>query len=176
MYVIVPLWLAVGLGDWLCHRVTQIERNAGTKESVLHLLMLAEIGVPVLIVLFFEVNATVITIMLAALLVHELTAWWDVSYASTRRHISTVEQHMHSFMEVLPFTALALVLVNHWGQLLALFGFGAEPPVYSLQWKAEPLPLWYRAALIVAILLLAVLPYLEELRRCLRSRRRNIWQ
>lgn len=83
---------------------------------------------------------------------------------------------MHSFMEVLPFTAVALVLVNHWCQLLALFGFGAEPPVYGLQWKAEPLPLWYRAALIVAILLLAVLPYLEELRRCRRPRRRNIWQ
>lgn len=46
MCVIVPLWLLVGLGDWLCHRLTHIERNAGAKESLLHLLMLVEIGSP----------------------------------------------------------------------------------------------------------------------------------
>src|SRR5690242_11253546 len=48
MYFIVPLWHAAGLADWLCHRRTAIEKTTGLKESLIHLLMLGEMGVPVL--------------------------------------------------------------------------------------------------------------------------------
>jgi hypothetical protein len=176
LYIVLPLWLAAGLGDWMCHRYTHIQDNAGPKESFLHLLMLAEVGLPVLLALFFEINAMVIIIMLAMLVLHELTAWWDVSYAASRRHIPTVEQHMHSLLEVLPFAALSLVLVKHWGQFLALFDWGTDTPRYDLSLKSSPLPTSISITVIVAVLLLAVLPYVEEMLRCLRGRRRNLWR
>lgn len=173
MYGLVPLWLLAGLGDWLCHRATHIERNAGAPESLLHMLMLAEVGLPLLMVLFLEVNALVIGVVLAAVVIHEATGWWDVQYASTRRQIAPVEQHMHSLLEVLPLTAASYVVVLHWGQFLALFGLGSEPARMALALKAEPLPPAYLAGLLVAVVVLAGLPYLEELWRCVRWRRRE---
>ncbi len=81
MYFLLPLWIAVGFADWLCHRRTDIEHTAGTKESFIHLLMFAEVGLPLLAVPFLEVNALIIGLMLVAFLIHEATALWDVSYA-----------------------------------------------------------------------------------------------
>lgn len=173
MYGLVPLWLLAGAGDWLCHRLTHIERNAGVRESSMHMLMLAEVGVPLLMVLFLEVNALVIAVVLAALVIHEATAWWDVQYASKRRHIAPVEQHMHSLLEVLPMTAASYVVVLYWGQFLALFGAGNEPARLALAWKPAPLPPGYLAGLLVAVALLGGLPYLEELWRCHRWRKRE---
>jgi hypothetical protein len=173
MYGLVPLWLLAGLADWLCHRVTHIERNAGVSESLLHLLMLAEVGLPLLLVLFLEINALVIAVMLAMIVIHEATAWWDVHYASKRRHIAPVEQHMHSLLEVLPLAGASYVVVLYWNQFLALFGRGPEPARMGLALKAEPLPPAYLGGLLVAVALLAALPYLEELWRCVRWRRRE---
>jgi hypothetical protein len=36
MYFVLPLWLAAGFADYLCHRATHIEETSGWKESVLH--------------------------------------------------------------------------------------------------------------------------------------------
>ncbi|MFJ4292599.1 diguanylate cyclase [Cupriavidus sp. NPDC089707] len=173
MYGLVPLWLLAGAGDWLCHRFTHIERNAGVRESLLHMLMLVEVGLPLLMVLFLEINALVIAVVLAALVIHEATAWWDVQYASKRRHIAPVEQHMHSLLEVLPMAAASYVVVMYWGQFLALFGAGSEPARLALAWKPAPLPPGYLVGLLAAVVLLAGLPYLEELWRCHRWRQRE---
>src|SRR4051812_24630463 len=62
MYFVMPLWLLAGFADYLCHRAAHIESTSGPKESVLHLLLLAEMGVPVLAALFFEINAFVIAV------------------------------------------------------------------------------------------------------------------
>ena len=59
MYFILPLWLAAGFADYLCHRASGIE-HTGPKESVLHLLQFMEMAVPVLAALFLEINALVI--------------------------------------------------------------------------------------------------------------------
>jgi hypothetical protein len=66
MYFIAPLWLIAGLADWFCHRASDIEHTSGPKESVLHLVLLAEMGGPVLLALFFQVNALVIAVMIVA--------------------------------------------------------------------------------------------------------------
>lgn len=161
MYGLVPLWLLAGLGDWACHRRTRIECNAGTRESALHLLMLLEVGVPVLLALFVEVNALVLLIMLAAVLVHAVTAWWDVHYTYGKRTIGPTEQHMHGLLEVLPVSALVLVALAHWPQTLALFGAGAASADFSLSWKSPPLPSWYIAAALLGAVLLGVLPFVE---------------
>ena len=54
LYYIVPLWLSAGVSDWFCHRATHIEVTTGVKEGLCHLLMLAEVSVPVLTALFLR--------------------------------------------------------------------------------------------------------------------------
>jgi hypothetical protein len=46
MYFILPLWLAAGFADYLCHRAAHIEQTSGVKESILHLLQFVEMGIP----------------------------------------------------------------------------------------------------------------------------------
>jgi hypothetical protein len=170
MYFVVPVWIGAGLVDWACHRRTHIERNAGPAETLLHLLMFAEVGLPLLMALFLEITSTVFVVMLVALVVHEATAWWDVHYASTRRVISPLEQHMHAFLEILPLTAVLLLAASHWDAFLAVFGMGpsaADMTLSGLRLKAEPLPAWYLAVLLASVFM----PFVEELIRGLRWRR-----
>ena len=96
MFFIAPVWLLAGCADWLCHRATHIESTTGAKESLIHLLMFAEVGVPMLAVLFLQVNALTIVVMIAAFFAHEATALWDVSYAITAREVTPLEQHVHN--------------------------------------------------------------------------------
>ncbi|PPD45038.1 MAG: diguanylate cyclase [Methylocystis sp.] len=168
-YFVTPLWLAMGLLDWFCHRATQIETTTGAKESLIHLLMFLELGAPLLAVLFFVVNALVIAFMIAMFALHEATAIWDVSYAETARRVTPFEQHVHSFLEVLPLTALLLVVARHWGQFLALFGAGDEAPRFDLVWKGEDISTVYVAAVIAGAAVFGLIPYLEELWRGLRA-------
>jgi hypothetical protein len=102
MYFVLPLWLAAGFADYLCHRTAHIESNSGWTESLLHLLQFAELAVPVLAALFFEINTSIILIMIVCLVLHELTAIWDVSYATATREVTPTEQHVHSVLEMLP--------------------------------------------------------------------------
>jgi hypothetical protein len=165
LFVIVPLWMAAGIADWLCHRRSDIQHTSGAKESVIHLLMLAEMGVPVLAALLLQVNALVLVVMVVAFVLHEATALWDVSYAVSRRRVTPVEQHVHSFLEVLPFMALSFVGCLYWPQALAVAGLGPETADWGIRAKDQPLPLGYLGAVLVSIVVLEVLPYLEELWR-----------
>ena len=108
LFFILPLWMAAGVTDYVLHKRAQIEENAGTKESILHALQLGEAGIPVMLALLLEVNAFTFLVMVLAFILHELTSLWDVSYASAHRYVSPLEQHVHSFMEVLPLMALSL--------------------------------------------------------------------
>ena len=166
-YFVVPIWAASGIADWICHRATHIESTTGAKESLLHLLMLAEMAVPVLAGLFLEITSPVLALMIAAFFLHEATALWDVSYAVTRREVTPVEQHVHSFLEMVPLMALSFIAVLHWPQMLALFGLGPEGADLSIRRKESPLPTNFIAADLGSDLLFAVLPYLEELWRTL---------
>jgi len=109
MYFVLPLWLAAGFADYLCHRAAHIERTSGWKESLLHLLQFGEMALPILAALFLEINAGVVLLMIVCLLLHEATAYWDVSYATSTRKVAPVEQHVHSFLEILPLTDRALL-------------------------------------------------------------------
>jgi hypothetical protein len=173
LYFIIPLWFLAGLADWLCHRATDIAHTTGAKESLLHLLMFAEIAVPLLACLFLEINAAIFLLMILAFLAHEATALWDVSYAVPRRTVSPIEQHVHSFLEMIPLMAGIIVAVRHWGQLLALFGLGPEPARFSIALKGDPLPVLYIVLVLGAALFLELLPYLEELWRGIRAARRR---
>lgn len=170
MYFIVPVWYLAGVADWMCHRATNIQTTSGPKESLIHLLMFAELGLPLLAAIFLDVNALIIAFMIAMFLLHEATAFWDVSYAVSTRRVTPFEQHVHSFLEMIPLMALLLISARHWPQFLALFGAGDEAPRMTLDWKPEPLPRDYVATILSGAALLGLLPYLEELWRGLAAR------
>jgi hypothetical protein len=162
MYFVLPVWLAAGFADWLCHRASHIESTRGAKESAIHLLMFAEVGVPLLAAMFLEINALIITITIVAFILHEATAMWDVRYATTARTVSPIEQHIHSFPEMIPLMAIIGVVSIHWPQFLALFGAGSEAPRFDIAWKPQALPVAYILVTFAVILLFEFLPYVEE--------------
>jgi hypothetical protein len=169
LYFVLPLWLLAGIADWSCHRATRIEATSGTKESFIHLLMMGEAGVCVLMGLFLEITGLVLLVMVGAWVAHEATSFWDVSYAHGRRYVGPIEQRVHDYMGVVPLLALSIVLALHWPQALAWFGAGPEPLRLSLELKNDPLPIAYVVALLGGILLLSIIPFMEEFLRCLRS-------
>jgi hypothetical protein len=159
---VLPLWLAAGLSDWLCHRRARIERNAGRAESAIHLLMLGEAAVPVVAGLFLEITSPVLLLMFAAVIVHGATALWDVSFAVKRREVTPIEQHVHSYLEMVPLMAASFVAVLHWPEVRALFGFGRRPADWTIRHKRRPLPRGAVTALLAATVALELAPYLEE--------------
>ncbi|PJI37376.1 hypothetical protein [Ferrovibrio sp.] len=171
LFVILPLWVLVAAADYLCHRASAIERTSGLSETALHFLLLAEAGAAVLAGLFLEINALVLLFMLLALIAHELTAYWDVAYTWTRREITPLEQRVHDYLGVIPFMAFSFVLVLHWDAAALLFTTPADAANWTIALKEEPLPVVYIVMLLAAILLLDLLPYLEELLRDLRWRK-----
>ena len=168
LYCLIPLWIAVGFADWLCHRAADIGKTAGAKESALHLLMLAEIGIPLLAGLFLEINALVLLIMLAGLLAHEATSLWDLHYAHSKRDISPIEQHVHSFQEVIPMVLFAVVCILNWDQAAALLAW-SDDANFSLEWKRNPLPVVYLASVLGLTALFVGLPFVEEFLRAVRQ-------
>ena len=170
MYALFPLWLAAGFADYLCHRATRIEMNSGWRESVLHLLLFVEMGVPLLAVLLLETNALVFAVMIGSLLLHQATTFVDLAYATRTRGIPWYEQHVHSWLEMLPLAGLMLVALLHWGQFAALFGIGPETADFSLRWKETPLPFGFVLAALIAAAFTNILPVLEELARGIAAR------
>jgi hypothetical protein len=172
MYFVLPLWLFAGFADYLCHRASHIATTSGPKESLIHLLMLAEIGIAVTAAMTFEINAAIIVLMIIVWAAHEATAVWDVTFAHHKREVTPIEQWVHSYLGVLPLLSLLMVVVLHWSQFLALYGFGTEAPRFDIVWKDPPLPWGYVLPIIAATVVFEILPYVEELARGLRARLR----
>jgi hypothetical protein len=167
-WFVVPLWLGAGVADWWCHRRTDIEHTAGTKESAIHAAMMIEGGLPTMLGLFCEVNAGVLATTYATLAVHELTAIWDVAYADDRREVTPTEQHVHGFLERVPSMATAFLTVLHWDQTRSMVGRRGKAD-WKLKRKRRQLSREYRAGLLAAVAALVALPYGEELLRCVRA-------
>lgn len=131
LYGLLPGWFVPGLADWAMHRRTRIEDTAGSKESLIlphcpkgrggtPTLMMAEVGLPIALTLRYEVNPLLLTVQLGGAAVHEATALWDVKTAvDSDREVKPVEQHIHSFLESLPFAALAALMCLHADQVRA---------------------------------------------------------
>lgn len=170
---IIPFWLIVGFGDYLCHRATHIEKTSGLKESMIHALMFIEITIPVMLGLHFEITSLIVLIVLIAFVVHEITAVWDIAYAHPRREVGPIEQHLHSYLAVIPFMVMSFILCLHWGDFTALFGFGEAPADFGLRWRQPPLSATYHIIVSVIAVLFLVVPYSEELWRCFQYERRH---
>ncbi|MDB5797279.1 MAG: diguanylate cyclase [Paucimonas sp.] len=165
---VLPAWLLAGLLDWYFHRKLDIQHTSGTRESLLHILLISEGGSAVLAGMLLEINALVLAYMIACYVAHEITVWIDLRYSWPRRPIPPLEQMAHSLQEVLPLTGLLIVVTLNWDQFLALLQL-SESARWQLAWKLEPLPWQAVAAIVVASLLFAVFPFFEELWRCLRA-------
>jgi hypothetical protein len=171
MFAVLPVWILAGFTDYLCHRAARIEQNSGVPESLLHLVQFALIGIPTVLALLLSIDAAFFLIAIAAILLHHMVAFLDVRYANRTREVPPFEQMVHSFLEILPLTALALLAVLHWPDFLALTGRPAPEGSFSLRWKDQPLPLWYVLCAVGAAAIFNALPYGEELVRCLKQRR-----
>ena len=162
--VVVPLWAVAGFLDYLCHRASHIERATGMDESLLHWLMLLEVALPLALAIFFRINALVLAVMVICLIAHEITGYYDLKLAMATRRVTAFEHQVHSALEILPLTAMLLIMALHWPQTQALFGMGPERADFSL--GPKQIPRWGEIAPpIAAFVVLAVIPYAEELWR-----------
>jgi hypothetical protein len=172
LYGLLPLWGITGFIDWCCHRATGIERTSGLRESLIHSLMGVQLGIPILLCLLFQVNVLVLLICFAAFLLHEAVAHYDVHYSAPKRRISIWEVHVHNYMATIPLYLLMLIMVLNWDVVLKLV---------HLQWAGQftlqrlPAPQGgsgYLRGYLLFMLVLCVVPYIEENLRCLRARSR----
>jgi hypothetical protein len=167
LFGLIPTWVLAGTVDWWCHRRTRIEENAGLPESLSHVAMLAQAGVPATLGLFLEADAPLLALTYLATATHTATAYWDVAYASPRREIPPIEQHAHAFLEVLPMAGAAFLTVLHPTQARELFS--GKRRHWRLRPKRHPLGPGYIAGLLGALAVGLGLPYAEEIVRCTRA-------
>jgi hypothetical protein len=169
MYVLLPAWFVPGLLDWWMHRRSDIEHTSGTRESVVHLAMISEVGAPLLMALLLEINPPMLALMGGAAVA---TAAWDVRLANrSTREVRPAEQNIHSLLESMPFMALAAAACLHPRQVRALLLPGEGGRSWRLRLKRPPLPRPYLAAVLGAFAVFGTLPYVEELIRCRRAAR-----
>ena len=167
LYGILPLWGISGFIDWCCHRATKIETTSGIKESLIHSLMGIQLGIPIILCVFFEVNVLILLICFLAWFAHEFVAHWDVHYSSEIRHISIWEMHAHNYLATIPLYSLAIISVLKWDMVIrfvTLDWAGAfhfqllETPIGGPQYFP-----WY----LVFMAMTCIFPYVEENIRCL---------
>jgi hypothetical protein len=172
-YAWAPSLVAAGFIDWALHRHQRIERTAGLRESLLHLLMIAMIGTGLLAAMLLDTTASVLVLLSVVVLLHEACYLADLHVAPPRRQIPLAEQWVHGFQHLLPWAGLAGVAARAPEQTRALLG---RPDViidWSWRW-AEPMPSpIYVAALLGTALVLNIAPFAEESWRCLRVRQRE---
>jgi hypothetical protein len=173
LYGLLPLWGITGFIDWCCHRASSIEKTSGLSESLIHSVMGIQLGIPIVLGLFFEINVLILLICLAVLIAHALVAHWDVKYSTPLRKISVWETHVHSYMATIPLFVLLLIMVINWDVVLKLL---------TLDWRGEftltPTPSAqvtsaYRVGYLVFMSVFCVFPYVEENIRCFRAARRT---
>ncbi len=169
LYAILPVWLLAGFGDATCHRILRIETTSGWRESALHWLMLAQLGIGLMAILLLDIDAAVIALFAAVCVVHEITLVADLRFAHAHRIIPPLEQWVHGVQQSLPWIVLLTLCAMHPQQALALLGLGSDTPRWTLQPRAAPLPPGYLPAFIAAAFLLVALPFATELARALRA-------
>jgi hypothetical protein len=173
LYGLLPGWFVPGLADWVMHRRTRIEDTSGTKESLIHALMMTEVGIPIALTLRYEINPLLLTVQLGGAAAHEATALWDVRTAvHSEREVKPIEQHIHSFLESLPFAALTSLMCLHSEQVKSLLRGGrSDSNAWRFVPRRRPLSRAYLAAIAAGIGACVLLPYGEELLRCRRAAR-----
>jgi hypothetical protein len=168
--VLFPLWLLAGVGDYLCHRRTRIELNSGRYESMLHLAEALQLALPLLAVLFLRINALVLAVVMATMVVHTATAYWDLHYTTGKRFIPAIEQVVHAVLLLVPLFSAALLAMMYWTEFLTLLGLERTPDAWAVQLKPDPVRPAYLGLILGCTFVLNFLPLLEEVFRTSRTR------
>lgn len=173
LFVILPLWVICGSLDYFCHKATKIEENSGVWESFHHSIMGVQVGIPIWLGIYCEINVLVMLISFACFIIHEWTAHNDVVVAVHDREVTPREQHIHSYLITIPFYVLSLAICRNWESFLKTITFQWQGEL-SLVFRDEPLGTnayvaWYATLMLVV----AVIPYTEELIRCVRYARKH---
>jgi hypothetical protein len=77
---------------------------------------------------------------------------------------------VHSFMEILPLTSIALLAVMAWPQALALAALGTESADWSLRPKQSPVPASYLVGGFLLSFVFNAVPLVQETWSCFRAR------
>jgi hypothetical protein len=80
---------------------------------------------------------------------------------------------IHSFLETLPFMAVSSLAILHFDQLRTLLRSPQRRDAWTLRRKQNPLPRSYITGVFTLGAGLIVLPYGEELARCVAAARRR---
>src|SRR5688500_5597191 len=164
LYAVFPLWIVAGFADYCCHRVTRIDRTTGRAESLLHAVQYLQIVAGIALSLSLEVTSLVLVLVITLALLHLVTGYLDIAYTTGRRFISPPEQHVHSYMEMLPLAATALLVILYWSPFAAIFNSDAASWTLT---RRQPLPAGVFAAIAVGTAS-AGLAIAEEFFRCVR--------
>ena len=173
LYGLLPLWGITGFLDWCCHRATGIERTSGVRESVVHSVMGVQLGIPIVLCLVFQVNVMILLICILAFLSHEVVAHYDVHYSAPLRRISIWEVHVHNYMATIPLYLLMLIVVLNWEVARDLVSLNWEGQFRFQRLASPPGGSGYLRGYLAFMAVLCVVPYVEELARCLREVRRR---
>jgi hypothetical protein len=163
LYAVFPLWVAAGFADYWFHRLTKIERTTGRAESALHAVQYLQIVCGVALAVFLEVGSLVLVAVIVLALLHLATGYVDVAYAAHRRYVSPPEQHVHSYMEILPLVATAVLVILYWDAFAAIFN--ADAASWSLTRRQQPLPAGALTAVAMGLAAAGV-AIAEEYYRC----------
>ena len=164
LWVMYPVWLLAGAGDYVCHRLTDIERTSGATESWLHVAQFAVLASAFACAVLLQMSTAVFIVMVVLVLAHSALSYIDVRYTDGRRRILPIEQTIHGFMEVLPLGAVALIGVQHWPEIRS----------GSLVFAGRAALEWDRVLLLASFVVLAGVPVLEELLRTVRAHRVHV--
>jgi len=170
LYVILPLWVTCGSLDYWCHRATKIEHNAGLVESIFHAAMGFLVGVPLWLAIFFEIDVLVLLLCFLFFVAHEIVAHYDVVWAGPKREITVWEQHVHAYLSTIPFYLMTLIACLRWDAFINTITLNWSGRLH-LTFRPEPVGsmsyvFWYAGFMLVV----AIIPYTEEIIRCLRAR------
>jgi len=169
LFMLLPIWGIAGFADWLCHRSTNIENTSGLKESLMHSLMGVQIGIPIILCLFFEINVFILMICILTWVLHELVAHWDVHFATPRRKISIWEMHAHNYLGSLPMYMLITILIINWPIFLKLLSFNwGNKSFFFTPLQTPHGGEGYLPTYLTFMAIFCVFPYFEENIRCLR--------
>jgi hypothetical protein len=170
LHCVLPVWLAAGTADALCHRWANLPENAGVQESLMHIAQLTEGGGILLCALFLDINAFAICAIAALIVIHELTVYADLRYASTARVITPVEQMVHSVLEMAPVMGFAILCLTHRDAVVSLLDGGGR---FVPALREPPVPAATVAAVLVSCAVFGVAPYAMELAACIRVSRKR---
>ena len=168
LFGLLPLWGISGLIDWACHRATNIETTSGLRESLIHTLMGVQLGIPIILALFFYVNVSVLLICLLAMLMHEFVAHYDVHYSAPKREITIWEVHVHNYMATIPLFLFMLLVVINWDMFVNMITFNWAG---NMEFRRIEVPHGgsnYLKAYLIFMGITCVVPYFEENMRCLK--------